>query len=149
VSERGEPKAAAITVDEWLRKRRVAVCGATPKRERWGYRVFRRLVDEGYDAIPVHPIAKQIDGIDVYASLAEIPGGVEAVSVITPPLASIEIVRAAAEIGSPPCFFQPGASSPEVIDEARRLGVPVIDGHCVLVELDARGGRPKGRAVAR
>jgi len=65
--------------------------------------------------------------------------------VITPPLASIEIVRAAAEIGRPPCFFQPGASSPEVLEEAARLGVPTIDGHCVLVELDARGGRPKGR----
>lgn len=135
--------AATVTVDAFLRKRRIAVCGATPRRERWGWRVFRRLVDEGYDAIPVHPRARDVDGIPCYASLGEIPGGVEAVSVITPPAASIEIVRAAVEIGSPPCWFQPGASSPEVIAEAARLGVPTIDGPCVLVELDARGGRPR------
>jgi predicted CoA-binding protein len=63
--------------------------------------------------------------------------------VITPPAASIEIVRQAAEIGRPPCWFQPGASSDEVLSEAARLRVPVIDGPCVLVELDARGGRPR------
>ena len=134
--------AGGITVDAWLRKRRIAVCGATPKKDRWGYRVFRRLLDEGYDVVPVHPIAPHVDEIPTYASLTEIPGSVDAVSVITPPSASIEVVRAAAEVGRPPCWFQPGAASPEVLAEAARLGVPVIDGPCVLIELDARGGRP-------
>src|SRR5688500_12434803 len=134
--------AARTSVDAWLSRRRVAVCGATPKQDRWGYRVFRRLLDEGYDVIPVHPIAPHVDQIPCYARLSEIPGGVDVVSVITPPSASIEIVREAAEIGSPPCWFQPGASSPEVIAEAARLAVPVIDGPCVLIELDRRGGRP-------
>jgi predicted CoA-binding protein len=133
----------SITVDAWLRKRRIAVCGATPKRDRWGYRVFRRLLDEGYDVIPVHPVAPHVDEIPCAPRLAEIPGGVDAVSVVTPPSASLEIVREAAEHGRPPCWFQPGASSPEVLEEARRLGVPTIDGHCVLVELNARGGRPR------
>jgi predicted CoA-binding protein len=134
--------APPVTVDSWLRLRRVAVCGATPKRDRWGYRVFRRLLDEGYDVIPVHPIAPHVDEIPCFPRLLEIPGGLQAVSVVTPPSASIEIVREAAELGCLPCWFQPGASSPEVIAEARRLGVPVIDGPCVLVELDRRGGRP-------
>ena len=56
---------------------------------------------------------------------------------------SLRIVRDAAEIGRPPCWFQPGASSGEVLAEAARLGVPAIDGPCVLIELDARGGRPR------
>ena len=130
-------------VEAFLRKRRIAVCGATPKRDRWGYRVFRRLVDEGYDAIPVHPVAPMVDHVSTYPSVLEIPGGVDAISVITPPAASVEIVRQAAEIGRPTCWFQPGASSDEVLAEAARLGVPVIDGPCVLIELDARGGRPR------
>ena len=137
-----EGAGAATAVDRWLRKRRIAVCGATPKRDRWGYRVFRRLLDEGYDVIPVHPIASEIDRIPCYTSLGEIPGGVDAVSVITPPSVSIEIVRAAAEIGRPACWFQPGASSEEALAEAARLGIATIDGPCVLIELDARGGRP-------
>lgn len=138
------PEPAPITVDAWLRRRRIAVCGATPKRERWGYVVFRRLLDEGYDVIPVHPTAAHVDQIPCVTSLCEIPGGVDAVSLITPPSASLEIVREAAEIGRPPCWFQPGASSAEVLAEARRLGIATIDGPCVLVELDRRGGRPKG-----
>lgn len=137
------PVVRPVSVDAWLRKRRIAVCGATPKKERWGYRVFRRLVDEGYDAIPVHPIARSIDGIDCYPDLTEIPGGVDAVSVITPPSASLLVVRDAAEIGQPPCWFQPGASAPEVLEEAHRLGIATIDGPCVLIELDRRGGRPR------
>ncbi len=136
------PVVPPITVDEWLRKRRIAVCGATPKRDRWGYRVFRRLLDEGYDVIPVHPVAPHVDQIPCYASLTEIPGGVDAVSVITPPAASLDVLRDAAEIGRPPCWFQPGASSGEALAEAARLGIATIDGPCVLIELDRRGGRP-------
>ena len=135
---------SAGPVETFLRKRRIAVCGATPNRDRWGYRVFRRLVDEGYDAIPVNPNARAVDGIPAYESLEEVPGPVEAVSVITPPAVSIGIVRQAADLGKPTCWFQPGAFSPEVIAEATRLGVPAIHGHCVLIELDARGGRPGG-----
>lgn len=138
----GAPVVPAITVDAWLRKRRIAVCGATPKRDRWGYRVFRRLLDEGYDVIPVHPIAPHVDQIPCYASLSEIPGGVDAVSVITPPSASMLVLRDAAAIGRPPCWFQPGASSDEALAEAARLGIATIDGPCVLIELDRRGGRP-------
>ncbi len=136
------PAAPTIGVDAWLRKRRIAVCGATPKRDRWGYRVFRRLLDEGYDVIPVHPSAPHVDQIPCYASLTEIPGGVDAVSVITPPSASLNVLRDAAEIGRPPCWFQPGASSREVLAEAARLGIATIDGPCVLIELDRLGGRP-------
>lgn len=139
----GRDPAPSISVDAWLRRRRVAVCGATPKRDRWGYRVFRRLLDEGYDVVPVHPVAPHVDQIPCVPRLLEIPGGVEVVSVVTPPAASMEIVREAAQLGLLPCWFQPGASSPEVLAEARRLGVPTIDGPCVLVELDARGGRPR------
>ena len=137
------PPTPPITVDAWLRKRRIAVCGATPKRDRWGYRVFRRLLDEGYDVVPVHPLAPHVDQIPCYASLTEIPGGVDAVSVITPPSASMGVLRDAAEIGRPPCWFQPGASSSEVLAEAARLGIPTIDGPCVLIELDRTGGRPR------
>jgi uncharacterized protein len=137
------PDAPTITVDGWLRKRRIAVCGATPKKERWGYVVFRRLLDEGYDVIPVHPVAPHVDQIPCYARLSEIPGGVDAVSVITPPSASMDVVREAAAIGAPPCWFQPGASSAEVLAEAARLSIATIDGPCVLVELDRRGGRPR------
>lgn len=132
-----------ITVDGFLRKRRIAVCGATPKPGRWGYIVFRRLLDEGYDVVPVHPTAPHVDQIPCVPRLTEIPGGVDAVSVITPPSASLGVVADAAEIGAPPCWFQPGASAPDVLAEAARLGVPTIDGPCVLVELDRRGGRPR------
>jgi uncharacterized protein len=138
-------RAPADPVDAWLRRRRIAVCGATPRREKWGWRVFKRLLDEGYDVIPVHPLASAVEQIPCYTSLLEIPGGVDAVSVITPPSVSEQIVRDAAEIGRPPCWFQPGASSDEALAEAARLGVPTIDGPCVLIELDARGGRPRGR----
>lgn len=132
-----------VSVDAFLRLRRIAVCGATPKRERWGYRVFRRLLDEGYDVIPVHPTAAHVDEIPCVPRLTEIPGGVDAVSVITPPDASMAVLADAAEIGRPPCWFQPGASSDAVRAEATRLGIPFLDGPCVLVELDRRGGRPR------
>ena len=142
------PAAPRDHVDAWLRKRRIAVCGATPKRDRWGYRVFRRLLDEGYDVIPVHPIAPARRPDPVLREPVRDPRrrrrrerdhaavGVDRSCCATPPRSD------GRRAGS-----SPGASSDEALAEAARLGIPTIDGPCVLIELD-RTRRPPGTSGA-
>jgi len=128
-----------LSIETWFRSKRIAVCGATPRPEKWGYKVFKRLLDAGYDAIPVHPVADQIEGHACVHSLRDIQPPPDAISVITPPQVSLEIVRTSHDLNSIPIWFQPGSADEQVLEEAKRLGVPVIMGPCVLVELGKRG----------
>ena len=61
---------------------------------------------------------------------------VKAISVITPPAATEQVVREAAAVGVTHIWMQPGAESDEAIQAAEDAGMSVIaDGPCLLVVL--------------
>lgn len=59
--------------------RRVAVVGASAKRERPSNRILRYLLEQGYEVIPVNPVGGEIEGQPVARHLADIQGGVDIV----------------------------------------------------------------------
>jgi len=125
-------------IETFLDGRRIAVAGASAKPAKWGYKVFRALTDAGYEAIPVHPAIEALDGVKAYAKLADVPGPIDGVSVITPPGVSEAIVREAAGLGIPLVWLQPGAESKAVLEAGEACGQRVIHDACVLVALRLR-----------
>ena len=51
--------------------RRIAVVGASPRESRPSFGVFRYLVDEGFDCVPVNPNERSVLGIPAFRTLAE------------------------------------------------------------------------------
>ncbi len=122
-------------IREFLSKRRIAVAGATPRKDKWGYKVFRCLRDHGYEVYPIHPQAEEVDGVPCSRSLAEASPDVEAVSVIIPPGQGEQLVRECRSAGVRHVWFQPGAESPEAIAYCEANGISVIHHACVLTTL--------------
>ena len=113
-----------------------AVVGASNDRAKFGNKVLRAYLDAGRTAHPVHPREDEIEGRTAYATLADLPESVDAVSIITPPHVTETIVSQAAETGAKYVWMQPGAESEAAIERAKELGLEVIaGGPCVLVEL--------------
>ena len=54
---------------------RVVVLGASPRPGRYSLEALRLLRQLGYEVIPVHPSAQQIDGLPVFHELGSVPGG--------------------------------------------------------------------------
>ncbi len=80
-----------------------------------------------------------MEGLKAYPSLASLPVPVGAISVITPPAATEQVVREAAAAGVKHVWMQPGAESEAAIEAARALGLSVIaGGPCLLVVLGYR-----------
>lgn len=113
-----------------------AVVGASTDRSKYGNKVLRCYQQHGHEVFPINPKAAEVEGLKAYPSLAALPVKVRAISVITPPAATEQVVREAASAGVTHIWMQPGAESDEAIRTAEAAGMSVIaDGPCLLVVL--------------
>ncbi len=111
-----------------------AVVGASSDREKYGNKVLRAYQQHGMEVYPINPRATEIEGLKAYATLADVPAKLRAISVITPPAITEQVVEAAAAAGVRMVWMQPGAESDEAIRKAEALGMEVIaGGPCFLV----------------
>lgn len=133
---------------DFLACRRIAVVGVsrTPKGH-GGNVVYTRLRDRGYEVFAVNPHADAVEGDRCYRSLAEIPGGVDAVVIATPPEAAVSVMGECDELGITRTWlhrsFGRGSVSDAATELGRARGITVIDGWCPLMfaPADDRGHR--------
>ena len=103
-----------------------AVVGASVDRSKYGNKVLRCYQQHGRTVHPINPRADTVEGLKAYPSLAALPTPVPAISVITPPAITEQVVRDAAAAGVRHVWMQPGAESDAAIKAAEELGLSVI-----------------------
>jgi uncharacterized protein len=131
-----------VTVKEaassFLSHKRIAVTGVSRKADGHGSNaVYKRLRDRGYDVFAVNPNADTVEGDRCWHSLAEIPGGVEAVVIATKPDRAEQTMRECMELGIKETWMHRSFGAGSVCDSAtvvgRQNGITVIDGGCPLM----------------
>ncbi len=123
-------------IQDFLTSGTYAVVGASTDRSKYGNKVLRCYQQHGRKVYPVNPRAPVVEGLRAYPSLAALPERVPAVSVITPPEITEQVVREAHAAGVKHVWMQPGAESVEAVRAAESLGMSVIaGGPCLLVVL--------------
>lgn len=127
-------------IEGFLAASPIAVVGASADPSKFGYRVLEAYLRHGFTAYPVNPRGGEILGREAYPDLASLPEAPGAVSVITPPAVTKQVMPEIIASGARHIWMQPGTESPEAIRLAREAGLNVIaGGPCVLVELRRRG----------
>lgn len=124
------------TIQTMLEHKKWAVVGANPKPEKYGNKIYKKLVSHGYDVVPVNPVYEEVEGVKTVGSLLDLKEPVTCVNVVVSPKRSLQVVKDAIELGIKYLWFQPGAFNEEVIDLAENAGIEVVFHACVLVELD-------------
>ena len=123
---------------EMLRSsRRIAIVGASSNPARPSFGVFRYLVHQGYDCVPVNPAARDVLGIPAFRTLreaADATGPFDIVDVfrrseLCPPHA-----REAVEIGARCLWLQLGVVSWEAAQIAHDGGLAVVMDRCTAIE---------------
>jgi len=128
-------------ISRFLDAKKFAVAGASTQRHKYGNKVLRCYLEHGYDVTPVNPGADEVEGITCVASVADLPPEVDALSIITAPAVTTEVVKQAIEKGIKNIWMQPGAEEPEAIELCRQHAINYIaDGSCLLVELGFSAG---------
>ena len=132
------------TVKDMLQLKTWAVVGATNNTEKFGYKIFKVMVDSGIEVYPVNTGVTEILGKKCYPKLADLPSKPDAVNVVVPPKVGEMILRECAELGIKNIWLQPGADAPQVVQLAEELGLSVVHHACIMVEL-RKGGESNGK----
>lgn len=113
-----------------------AVAGASSNREKYGNKIFRRLIETGHRTHPLNPSSNQIEEHPAYARIGDLPEVPDSLSIVTPPAITRKVVADAVAAGVKVIWMQPGAEDDEASNAARAAGIKVIDdGSCLLVLL--------------
>jgi len=115
----------------------VAIVGASADPAKFGNKAVRAYLRRGWRVFPVSPRGGEIEGQKVYTSLNDVPGHLNRISVYLPPAVGLAMLddfrrRAADEL-----WFNPGAESDELLENARQLGLdPIVA--CSIIDIGER-----------
>jgi len=118
-----------------MSRKTVAIIGATSDRAKYGNKSVRAHLSQGYEVYPVNPKGGQIEGLQVYSSIAEVPvEKLDRVSLYVPPAIGLKLLDEIAAKGCNELWLNPGSESEELVAKARELGFdPILA--CSIVDV--------------
>ncbi|KAI0133021.1 CoA binding domain-containing protein [Xylariales sp. AK1849] len=119
-----------------------AVVGASSNPSKFGYKIFAWYTAHSIAATPINPGSPSISvGSHSYATKPSLSALLHpkqtSVSIITPPSATLQVLKEAKELGIPAVWMQPGSFDDEVLEFARGSGDAGFGGEVVA----GNGGR--------
>ncbi|CAM1511644.1 Fc.00g091570.m01.CDS01 [Cosmosporella sp. VM-42] len=147
------------TVRKFFASSAFAVVGASSNPAKFGHRVFTWYLLHDLPVTPINPGSATISALDkdhaTVPGLAALPSPKQtSISVITPPSATLKVLKEAKELGVPSIWLQPGSFDDDVIKFASENGTfdAVVagdggrghEGWCILVDGE-RGLKAAGK----
>lgn len=131
-----DPRWQDLSVIERLvrESRTIAVVGLSADPHRPSHGVARYLRRSGMRILPVNPALTSWEGLPAYASLADLPSGVDIVDVFRRPEHVPDIARETVAIGAGALWLQLGVLSEEGARIAAEGGLDVVMDRCLAVE---------------
>lgn len=111
-----------------------AVLGASAQPDRYSNMAIRLLQAYGHHVVPVNPGAREIEGLPVCASLADITEPVDTLTLYVSPERSEPLAEQILALKPRRVIMNPGAESVVLTRELQEAGVEVVEG-CTLVML--------------
>jgi predicted CoA-binding protein len=112
----------------------VAVLGASANRAKFGNKAVRAFQQRGYTVYPVNPKETRIEGLPCFRAMAELPVRPHLVSAYLPHPVLLRVLPDVAARGCDELWLNPGTESADVLAEAGRLGLNVIQA-CSIIGL--------------
>lgn len=118
--------------------KKFAVVGLSPDSSKPSQRVPLFMKSQGYDPVGVYPHEKNIQGLQIYSSLQEVPADYrQFVDVFRKPEAIPEVVDEVLRVGGVKVLWlQLGISHLQAEKKAEAAGIKVISDRCLHIEYD-------------
>ena len=112
----------------------VAILGASTDRSKFGNKAVRAFQHRGFRVFPVNHKEPTVEGIPAVPSVRDLPERPNLISVYLPPPILLKTLPEIAARGCDELWLNPGTDTEEVLAEADRLELPVIQA-CSIVSL--------------
>jgi predicted CoA-binding protein len=127
-------------IRDFLAQKRFAFVGVSRQPKDFSRALFREFQSRGYEPVPVHPEAPEIEGTRCFAHLRDIQPPVDSVLLMTSPVVTNLLVRECVEAGIQRVWFYRGASQGALTGSALEIceanGIRAIAGECPFMFFD-------------
>lgn len=117
-----------------IKEQGIAVIGVSSREEKFGFKIFRDLVNANFNVWGVHPAGGEILGRKIYRNLKELDKPPDLVITVVSPKITENIVEECGELGVKEIWMQPGSESDEAIKKAKGYGMSVVHNACFMVQ---------------
>lgn len=118
----------------------MAIIGASKDPLKFGNKAVRAFLRQGFTVYPVNPKESEIEGLAAWRSIGEVPVRPDMISVYLPPAVLLKLLPDIAARGCDELWLNPGTESDEVLAEAERLKLNVIQA-CSIVGVGVSPGQ--------
>jgi len=116
------------------RKNVFAVVGASKNEEKFGFKVFKILKEEGYKVYPVNPNADEILDERVYPTISDVPEKIDVVVTVVPPAVTEKIVKEVEKLKIKNVWMQPGSESEKAIKFCKEKKINCVHSACIVFD---------------
>lgn len=112
---------------------KVAIIGASPKKDRYSYKAMTMLREHHHDVILISPVYKEIEGVSTINKMTETKD-IETVTMYVGEDKSSEMLEEFRALAPKRVIFNPGSENPKLQKDLQNLGIEVLEA-CTLVLL--------------
>ena len=120
-------------IHQFLDAKRMAIAGVSRNPKKFGHQVFKKLQEQSYSLFPINPDAGTIDGVQVYASVSELPGDVKYLLIVTGKKHTEKLVEEAIAREIDHIWIQQHCETPAAIEIAEKAGIHLVAGECIFM----------------
>lgn len=133
------PTATQKDIRSFLDARRIAILGVSRNARDYSRLVARDFLNNGYEVLPVHPSAEELEGVPAFHSVNEAFPAPEAALILVPEDQLINATHQCITAGIRKLWFRHSENSSShyrmAVATAREAGATVVDGECPLMFL--------------
>jgi hypothetical protein len=116
----------------------IGFVGATVQKDKWGYKKYKNLKNEGFKVYPINPKYTEIDGDKCFQNLQSLISFLDKkpdiILTIIPPNITEKIVEECKTFGIDKIWMQPGSESEKSIKFCDENNISVVHGICIVVD---------------
>ncbi|MFH1369203.1 MAG: CoA-binding protein [Elusimicrobiota bacterium] len=116
-----------------IKEKIIAVVGVSGNPKKFGYKIFKSLLDADYDVSGINPAGGEVLGKKIFRKLEEVSHKPELVITVVPPQITEKIIEQCMELGIKEIWMQPGSESEDAIKKAKEYGMSVTHHACIMV----------------
>ena len=113
---------------------KIGVLGASPKEERYSNKAVKMLLEKGYKVIPIHPQAKEVEGLAVVKNLQSISEKIDTLSIYVAGDALENMSSNIVDLAPRRVIFNPGTENDQLKQLLENNNIETINA-CTLVLL--------------